>query len=649
MFKQHLTALLRSAGALFGIAGILVLGGCGGGNGAPNNPYLPPPPVIGDMFVVPGFATIYPGTPFTLTLIGGVPPYRAYTTDATVLPVPTNVSGDTIVVLANPVEVATTVRVGIQDSRGVVGTHDGVLTVMPAPLLPSGITIQGNSTPGCGSTNNTVCSGGTGTATVKVLGNASVPIPGRTLRFDVVQGNFQIVSNNPAQPLVTTLTTTTDINGNAAVILSVPADTPTQTGVLRVTDITTGQQINGVFDILQVTIDGAVLSVLPLGTTTINGPDNAHCSSGVSVNYYIFGGTPPYKVQTNFPQAIILTGVPVTKSGGTFVATTNGQCFVNLTFVITDNNGVTIPAGQYPLITNQLGTGAPTPPLTPLVVTPGAIAKNNCVPANTFQFIATGGTTPYSAVITSSTSSTTGTVAPQTNIAQAQAVTVSGLTSPSTTVITLFDNSSPRQSSTVTIDCSGQPTPPPPSALVVSPANYSYASNTCVGKTSLFTITGGTPGYTVFVTSGQTGATITQTGSSFTVTGLADTAATTNIAVVDAGTPQLQQAVSITCPTIGAMVVNPAAGYAYSSTATAPAPTCASATSTFTIVGGTPPYNVSFSIAGTPGTITPTTVTTSGGGFSVTNLSNNPQVNQLTIRDSSPSVQTLIRTITCNP
>jgi len=170
-----------------------------------------------------------------------------------------------------------------------------------------------------------------------------------------------------------------------------------------------------------------------------------------------------------------------------------------------------------------------------------------------------------------------------------------------------------------------------------------------VGKTSLFTITGGTPGYTVFVTSGQTGATITQTGSSFTVTGLADTAATTNIAVVDAGTPQLQQAVSITCPTIGAMVVNPAAGYAYSSTATAPAPTCASATSTFTIVGGTPPYNVSFSIAGTPGTITPTTVTTSGGGFSVTNLSNNPQVNQLTIRDSSPSVQTLIRTITCNP
>src|SRR6185295_19320265 len=188
------------------------------------------------------------------------------------------------------------------------------------------------------------------------------------------------------------------------------------------------------------------------------------------------------------------------------------------------------------------------------------------------------------------------------------------------------------------------PTPPPPSALVVAPANYNYTSNTCVGKSSTFTITGGTPAYSVFATSGQTGATITMTGSSFTVTGLADTAATTNFAVIDSGTPQLQQVVSITCPTIGAMVVNPAAGYTYSAAGT---PSCSSANSTFTIVGGTPPYNVSFSIAGTTGTITPTTVTTSGGGFSVTGLSNNPQVNNLTIRDSSPSVQTLVRTITC--
>ena len=46
MVKHYIGATLRSALALFGIAGILLLAGCGGGNGAPNNPYSPPPPTV---------------------------------------------------------------------------------------------------------------------------------------------------------------------------------------------------------------------------------------------------------------------------------------------------------------------------------------------------------------------------------------------------------------------------------------------------------------------------------------------------------------------------------------------------------------------------------------------------------------------------
>ena len=149
-----------------------------------------------------------------------------------------------------------------------------------------------------------------------MTGNGGVGIAGRPVRFDVVQGTFQIVSNSPAQPLVHTLTTAPTRNGNATVVLSVPPDTPTQTGIIRVTDVTTGQQITGNFQIQQVTIGGAVLAVLPTGTTTITGPDNTRCSSGVSVTYFIFGGTPPYTVATNFPQALTLTGVPVTRNGG---------------------------------------------------------------------------------------------------------------------------------------------------------------------------------------------------------------------------------------------------------------------------------------------------------------------------------------------
>ncbi|MCC6870115.1 MAG: hypothetical protein IT522_14955 [Burkholderiales bacterium] len=657
MTDRLFAAFLRWTGALLGVAGLLVLAGCGGGSGAPNNPYEPPPPPIPPLLVLPSAITVYPGTPTTLTVSGGVAPYRAFSTDATALPVSTNVVGETIVLAANPVNAMTGVQVTVEDARGVTSTPVAV-TVQPAPLLPSLITITGNPNPACSGTEATVCSGGTGTARVQVTGAGGVGIKGRQVRFDAVQGNFQLVSTNPAQPLVTTFTTTTDANGNAVAILSVPADTPTQSGILRATDVTSGQQITGAFLIQQMTTDGAVLAVLPLGTTTITGPDSATCSTGVTVAYFIFGGTPPYRVTTGFPQAINIGGAPVTRSGGSFTATTNGTCFENLTFVITDATGATIPTGNYPFITNERGATPPTPPLTPLVVTPGAIAKANCVPANTFQFLGTGGVAPYSAVVTSSTSPTSPILSPQTGLASGQAVTVSGLTSPSQTTITLFDSASPRQSGSVTIDCSGSVPPPPPSALVVTPPSFNYAGGTCVGQTSAFKVTGGTPPYTAFVTSGQTGAVITPTsiaaaGGSFAVTGLTNTIATTNVTVMDSGSPILQQVVSVSCPALAGLTVQPLS-FTYSANPppppAPPAPTCATAVSNFVIQGGTPPYTVAFSVPGTAGTINPTTVTNSGAGFSVTNLANVPKVNQITITDSNTSqAATSVVSITCTP
>jgi hypothetical protein len=659
MFNRYLNAWLRPACALLGIIGILALSACGGGNGAPNNPYAPPPPVIPPPSLLPQAITVYPGTPETLTISGGLAPFRVFSSNPSALPVVSITGSDSLVLAASNITTSTTVSITVQDSLGVVSAPASVI-VVPAPLLPTGITVTANPNPACASTTNTVCSGGTGTATVKVSGNTGIGIPGRAVRWEVVQGPFSIVSTNPAQPLVNTLTVSTDTNGNAIVVLSVPADTPTTSGVIRATDMTSGNQVTGNFVIQQVTIGGEVLSVLPQGNTTINGPDNQHCSSGVSVSYFIFGGTPPYVVTTQFPQAVTISGVPVTKSGGGYTVTTNGACFINLTFTITDATGRTIPPGQYPTVTNQLGTNDPTPPPpTQLIVTPGAIAKSNCVPANTFQFIGTGGTAPYSAVVTSSTSATTPVLAPQTNISAGAAVTVSNLTSPSTTTIQLFDNSSPRQSGTVTIDCSGSGVPPVASALVVAPNNYNYSSSTCVNKTSNFVVTGGMPPYTVFFASGGAGATITPTtltasGQGFTVTGLKDTALTTNITVVDSGSPQLQQVVTVTCPTgqsSPAMTVEPASGYTYSAANADPALRCGTQTnvSNFVVTGGTPPYTVAFAQAGAIGVITPTTVLASGQGFAVTGLSPVSQVNQITIKDSSTTQQVLVRTITCTP
>lgn len=649
MVNRHFTAWLRSAGVLFGIAGVLLLSACGGGNGAPNNPYEPPPPVIPPPSVLPGSLTIYPGTPATLTISGGIAPFRIFSSDSTALPVAATANGDTVVLAANAVTAQTPVSITVQDARGLTSTPASV-TVNPAPLLPTGVTVTANPNPACAGTNGNLCSGGTGTAMVRVTGNGGVGIAGRAEKFDVVQGTFSIVSTNPANPLVSTLTTTTDVNGDATVVLSVPADTPTQSGIIRVTDLTSGNQVTGSFTILQVTTGGEVLAVLPLGNTTISGPDNQHCSSGVSVTNYIFGGTPPYQIGINFPGAATLSGAPVLKSGGAFTTTTNGTCFINLTYVITDATGRTIPSGGYPTVTNQLGTVAPTPPPTTLVVTPGAIAKANCVPANTFQFIGTGGITPYSAVVTSSTSSTTPTLVPQNGITQGQAVLVSNLTSPSSTTVTLFDNSSPRQSGTVTIDCTGAPTPPPPSALVISPLNYNYSTTTCVNKTSNFVVTGGTAPYTVFFASGGAGATIAPStvaasGQGFSVTGLSNSALTTNITVSDSSTPQLVQVATITCPNGAPPPPVTVAPVSYTHTAAV----CAamSTSDNFVITGGTAPYSVFFSVPGTVGTISPSLVLSSGMGFSVSGLANQVKVNQVTIQDSSPTPIVTVVTVNC--
>jgi len=192
---------------------------------------------------------------------------------------------------------------------------------------------------------------------------------------------------------------------------------------------------------------------------------------------------------------------------------------------------------------------------------------------------------------------------------------------------------------------------------VIAPNNYNYLASTCVNKTSNFVVTGGTPPYTAFFASGGTGATIAPTtiagsGQGFSVTGLTDTALTTNITVADSSTPQLQQIATISCPTgttSPVMAVEPAAGYTYSLNPPVGAPNCSTATSNFVVTGGTPPYSASFSVPGTVGVITPTSISASGMGFSVTGLASTVQINQITIKDSSATQQLLVRTISCTP
>ncbi len=99
MNKRPLSAWLRPFAGIFALVGVLGLTACGGGSGAPNNPYAPGPVTPAALAVLPATLTAYAGTPATLTISGGFPPYRAFSSDTSVLPVSLGASADTIVLL----------------------------------------------------------------------------------------------------------------------------------------------------------------------------------------------------------------------------------------------------------------------------------------------------------------------------------------------------------------------------------------------------------------------------------------------------------------------------------------------------------------------------------------------------------------------
>jgi hypothetical protein len=452
-------AWTRAFAAPLALMAALALSACGGGSGAPNNPYAPGPVVPAALQVLPANSTAYVGVPATLTVTGGVPPYRAFSSNPSILPVSQAVAVDTILLLANAVVGDTTVNITVQDA---VGTPIiAVVVVKAAPLLPNLITIKPNTD--CPAGN--LCAGGTGTATVVVTGPGGAGIPARQVRFDVVTGDFAIQSSDPAQPLVRTLTVASDQFGNAIVGLAIPVGAVTQIGVIRATDVTTGNQVTGQFTIQQITSGAAILSMIPSGNTTITGPLKDVCSAGVRVTFYIFGGTPPYDVRVPFPDAVFISGVPVLTNGGSFTVTTNGSCFDAMPFAVTDATGRTIPAGSSPTLTNAVGTvvppTAPTPPApADLGVAPSTInVLGLSCNGVTVQFVVTGGTQPYngSIVINPQTSPVTTPVI--TKSANGTVFTISFPAGPppilggAQAIFTVTDVSSPQKSASATITC----------------------------------------------------------------------------------------------------------------------------------------------------------------------------------------------------
>jgi len=434
-----LAAWLRSLAGLAALAGLLVLSGCGGGSGAQNNVFSTPGPLT----VLPGAAIAYSGTPIVLTISGGTPPYQAFSSNSAVVPVVQAVAGSTMVLVPGTVSGDIDVTITVQDDttgRAVPPTSTtAALTVRAAPLLNS-LTITPNNAD-CGTT--AICSGQNGTATVTVLGPQGGPLAGRQVRFDVVSGPYGITTTNPAQPVVSTLTVISDANGVASVIIKANASAPTQFAQLRATDLTSGQQLLGNFLIQGVTDGTKILTVVP-SSAKITGAFTGICSTGFVTEYFIYGGTPPYRVTSTFPNSVTLSGSPVNASGGSFRATTKGDCVDPLTFSIVDASGLQTTA----TLSNVEGTGTVPAPAA-LKITPATYTQPVCS-GTSIPFAVSGGTPSYN--VTAANAGGAVLVTPPTG-GGAGLYLVGPLTGPSITTIQVLDQSAPQQSVTATLTC----------------------------------------------------------------------------------------------------------------------------------------------------------------------------------------------------
>ncbi len=218
-----------------------------------------------------------------------------------------------IALFAATVAVDTTVTITVQDSSAQKTTTTASVTVRPAPLLNT-LTITPNLTT-CGT--NAICSGQDGTAVVTVQLPGGGPAAGRQERFEAVFGPYGI-AQSASGAILPSQTITSDAAGHAQVIIKANVDAPTQFAQIRVTDVTSGQQLIGNFLIVQSTDGTTILTVIPT-TVTITGAFKGVCSTGFRVDYYIYGGTPPYPdYARGFPDALVLLTPTVDASGGFF-------------------------------------------------------------------------------------------------------------------------------------------------------------------------------------------------------------------------------------------------------------------------------------------------------------------------------------------
>ena len=356
--------------AVFGAMGVL-LGSCGGSGVASTTPSVPTVPPVIALGVLPGAADVFADLPTDFSITGGTGPYTAGSSNTVLVPAPTvtgsATTGFKITVIAKSANIDTPVTITIRDSLGVTAalalnvratTINNTVTI--TPIAPSGT--------GCG---GGLCSGGDARVVVSAVLNG-IKLTNRPIRFDVFQGDFRFVTPG-TNVLVTSIVVNTDENGEAVARIQALVTAPTQVATLTSTDTVTGLVRRTNFNIIQTTSGTGILSTLPSGPTTFTGNkpavgQPAQCPFGGVVDYYIYGGTPPYTVNTPLPSFVTVFPSIVTTNGGSFRATQTGCGASQL--IVTDTQNRVVETSQVIGVLGPKGEDPPPVVANTIVVSP---------------------------------------------------------------------------------------------------------------------------------------------------------------------------------------------------------------------------------------------------------------------------------------
>ena len=389
---MKLPSLSSLVGGVLALLSALVLTSCGGG-GAAGNPDSP-----GTSFqILPASSTLYAGVPTEYRIVGSRKPYLLTSSEATILPVPSSVDGNSFTLLANnPGVVDTGLPAGALPIRTVTLTARGgdgqnaVATIQVAQnfLTGYGVTFSASACPTQSSTTsatgNVACAGGETGVRFAATTNGSLH-GDEAFNLYILRGNAVLV--DPATGANgSMITLRSDHTGEITAIIRA-ANGGTQLAALRVQEASTGVYADTLFVIAGGT-SATTLTVLP-SEFTFTGANDAVCGTG-SGQFLVFDGVPPYTAVSGLPSLVVVNPSVSSSQPGVFQLTAgNASICGEGTIVVTDAVG----ARATVKVTTELGT---TTAPTPIQISPSAITLS-CGQTGSVA-IAGGTSTTYSAV-----------------------------------------------------------------------------------------------------------------------------------------------------------------------------------------------------------------------------------------------------------